>query len=794
MGLFSKSPITVRHELSGRIRFRIAGLGQDDAARLDALKSTAGVAWVDVNPACSSLAVGFDPETVSRDALVARVWSVFAPETTEAPAAKASPPACAPAPGTSCACAAAETGAVAKAARRFAGVSAVMGVTFVRTTVLGGTVAQTAFSPLGIAALFFGLPLIRSGYKKIKKKKLDLDGFLGAGTAVAVAAGEALTAFEILWINSGAELLTAWTAERSRKSISQILDMTSHHTFVLIDGVEVEREVGDVRDGDTVVLHTGEKISVDGEIIKGEAILNEAPITGRREFSHKALGDEVFAGTFVREGVIHVLAANVGDQTYLARVMHKVQSELESRAPIEGEADRLAAILVKLGLGVTAMTFLLTGSAWRAFTVLLVMACPCATSLAASTAVSASISAAAKNRILIKGGRYLEEAGSCDVVCFDKTGTLTTHEPVVRELAPAKGVSEHELLKMACSAEAHNHHPLAQAIKLEASRFGVEPIPHTVCDYRMGMGIMAEIQGDQILVGSAKLAKEYGVPALHDSEAVGAFQKRGLTVLHVFKNGEPQGLIGLDALVRPESANVVRRLRSMGVRRLLLVTGDEESSARRLAERLSVDEYFASIMPEDKAVIVTKTMDAGGKVLMVGDGVNDTLALAKADVGAAMGKDGAEAAVESADITLADDSLEALADVYGLSQWTIRVVRQNFWIATGSNVIGVALGAMGLLSPVAAGLIHIAHTLGVVANSSRLLSFKTTTTHAVSTVRGDVDGFQLDGASAPLSGSQAPHSGTDSDSVSSVDSAESEGAAPGETKKRPRSGGKGHAA
>lgn len=746
--------IIIRHELPGRIRFTIRGGARESVHRFGALKEMGGVLWLRVNDKCASLVVGYDPEVVARGALLSAVLRAYSLEkersaTLLAPRKTRSK--------MSCACSGSSKGAVPKAARRFAAISAIMGVTFIRTTILGGAVAQTACSPLGLFALAFSLPLIRSGIRKLKTKRVDLDGFLGAGTIAAVAAGEALTAFEILWINSGAELLTAWTAERSRKSISKILEITSHHTFVLQDGVEVEREVRDVRFGDTVVLHTGEKVSVDGAIIDGEALLNEAPITGRRELSHKAAGDMVYAGTFVREGVIRVKASHVGDRTYLARVMRQVQDELENRAPIEGVADRLAASLVKIGMGVTVLTFLITGSAWRAFTVLLVMACPCATSLAASTAVSASIGAAARNRILIKGGRYLEEAGQCDVVCFDKTGTLTTHEPILLEIAPAEGVGKRELLRLACSAEAHNHHPLAQAIKAEAKRQGVSPVPHTVCDYRMGMGIMAEINGEEVLVGSLKLANEYGIATPACSNELEGFRARGLTVLHVFKNKEAQGVLCLDAKVRPEAGNVIHRLQQMGVKRTMIITGDEESSASRLANDLGLGEYHASIMPADKAKIVSRIMADGHKILMVGDGVNDTLALARADVGVAIGAGGAEAAVESADITLADDSLEALADVYGLSRWTMRVVRQNFWIATGSNIVGVALGATGLLSPVAAGLIHIAHTLGVVANSSRLLTFSTKNTRKELSGKGEADGFKRNGGATTPPGDQAPY-------------------------------------
>ncbi len=768
--------ISIRHELSNRIRFKISGVSKEklqDAAH--PLKQYKGVDWIQVNEKCASLAIGYDPELLPRASLLNAVERSFSPE-------EHTPSAC------SCSCNNTRPDNVKKAARRFLSISTVLGISTFRSSVLGLTVAQTALSPLGLFALGFSLPLIRSGLKKLRKKRIDLDGFLGAGAIAAIAAGEAMTAFEILWINSGAELLTAWTTERSRRSISEILDLTSHHTFVLVDGIEVERAVEDVAIGDTVVLHTGEKISVDGIIIKGEALLNEAPITGRQEFSHKTVDDKVYSGTFVREGIIYVQAECVGDQTYLARVMHKVQEAMENRAPIEGVADRLAATLVKVGFGVTAMTYVLTQSAWRAFTVLLVMACPCATVLAASTAISAAINSAARNHILIKGGRYLEEIGHCDTVCFDKTGTLTSHEPVLQVISPVKGIKEDDLLQLACSAETHNHHPLAQAVKAEAMRRDIVPIPHTLCDYHMGMGIRAVVKGEDILVGNAKLAERYACSQGDLQAEADALRDKGLTVLHVFRNNVPMGLLGLDARVRPEAAEVVKRLRGLGVENVTLITGDEAASTRRLAEKLGIDHYHASVLPEDKAEIISGMLGHGHSVLMVGDGVNDALALTRADVGVAIGAGGAEAAVEAADIALADNDLQALADVYGLSRKTLRIVRENFWIATGSNIVGVALGAMGMLSPVAAGFIHIAHTLGVVANSSRLLNFKLTVSSDNQLINEELNGLQRTSQTQTLPGGETSHPRTDADQVRPVDQKRPSGNGSGQKTKRPATG------
>ena len=720
--------IKIRHSIPGRVRYRVPDLQRNPelAEKLaQGLERFDHVELVRSNIKCASLVVRFAPDSGDPDKIAARLLELLA-----SPAGLAQSgtdaPVCA---STLCqcnACAATRTGCnpTRTALRRFIAISAVMGGVFVRTTLLGLTVSQTVLSPVGLFGIGFSLPLFKRAYEQIKEKRFTLEAFLGASCVAAIAAGEALTAFEVLWINSGAELVKAWITERSRKSISDILAASCHHTFVLVDGVEVEREVADLKSGDVVVLHTSEKVCVDGEIVDGEALMDEASITGRPDFVHKGVGDTVLAGTFVRQGVIYVKASEVGDRTYLSRVLRMVEDSLENRASIEGVADRLAANLVKVGFVVTAGTYLLTGSLWRAFTVMLVMACPCATVLAASTAISAALSAAARRNILIKGGRYLEEVGRTDTVCFDKTGTLTTCEPVLARVVPFNGADEDRLLQRAVSVEMHNHHPLAQAIKNEADARDVEPEPHTVCEYFLGMGMRAEVHGDEILVGNSKLMDRYGVHLDGARRKASSLRRQGRTVLYVAAQKEVLGLLAFDNLTRPESREVVRRLRRGGVDDVVLITGDEPNTAGALAKRLGIASVHASVMPEDKAVIVDDLQAGGASVMMVGDGVNDALALAHADVGVAMGAGGSEVAIEAADIALVNDDLGGLVYVQSLSQTTLRVVHQNFWIATGSNLVGVVFGAAGLLSPVMAGMIHIAHSLGVLANSARLLRYQ----------------------------------------------------------------------
>lgn len=708
--------IQVRHSIKGRTRLKIKGFSRNDriwGLINDEISETSGIINVRINSKGASVILRYSPDTISESAIIQEITKLL-PEQTESRSCS-----------IECGCTSPENlkDPIKPALYRFAAISAVMGGVLVKTFLLGLTVTETLFSPLGIIAVIASYPLLKDSLQQVKNKKFSLELFLGASIIAAVVAGEALTAFEVLWINSGAELLKAWITERSRKSIASILDATSHHTFILVDGVEVEAEVSSLEKGSIVVLHTGEKVCIDGEIIHGEALLDESPISGRMDYIPRVPGDTVLAGTFVRQGVIHVRADKVGDETYLSRILCLVEDSLANKAPIEQVADRLAANLVKIGFAATAATFVITGSYWRAFTVMLVMACPCATILAASTAVSAALSAAAKRNILIKGGRYLEEVGKIETVCLDKTGTLTTNEPVLDSIVPLGNLNEEQLLQLAYSVETHNHHPLAQAIKTTAEKKGIAPIPHSECEYYLGMGMRAELEDYIVLIGNKKLMEKYDIKIGSTSAKASILKKRGLTVLYMTKDNEIVALLAFDNLIRPESKSVITALRKNGIKNTVLITGDEKNTAAELSRKLGIAECYPSLMPQDKAEIVAGIQAERKTVMMVGDGINDALALAEADIGVAMGAGGSEVAIEAADIALVNDDLQGLVYVHSLSRETLKVVNQNFWIATGSNLIGVLLGAVGTLSPVMAGLIHIIHSVGVLANSSRLLSY-----------------------------------------------------------------------
>ncbi len=596
----------------------------------------------------------------------------------------------------------------------------------VRRVVFKSPLSQGSFSLTALVAVFGALPLFKHTYEDLRRgHPVSLFPLLAATFVVAIFVGEALAALEIIWILRAGMLLEDYVAERSRRAIRDILQVAAKNTFIVVDGVEVEIPADQVQVGTTVVCHTGEKIPVDGVVLKGEALVDEAHITGRSEPEARRAEDRVFAGTIVQHGVIFIRAEKVGDETYLSRILHLVEESLENRAPAEKRADILAARLMRLSAIAVLGTLIVTLNPLRAFTVMLVLACPCATVLAASTAVSAALANAARNHVLIKGGLYLERMGEIDCFCFDKTGTITTEVPRVVEVIPRTPRQDPaSVLALAAAAEMHNQHPMAQALVAAAAEHGITPKPHVVCEFVLGRGVRAQLNGDKIVVGNEKFMTEEGVKVGYFKGRANDLVTQGNTIVYVAKNGKAQGLVAVANTIRAGAGDVLGWLRQDGVSDLHLVTGDTETVAKGLADALAFDDCQATLLPKDKATYVEELQAQGRQVAMVGDGVNDALALAKSSIGVAMGAGGAEVAIEAADIALVDSDLERLVRLRQLSHQTIKVIEQNHWLAVSTDVGGVLLGAAGLLSPIMAGAIHIVHSLGILVNSSRLLTWE----------------------------------------------------------------------
>lgn len=591
---------------------------------------------------------------------------------------------------------------------------------FIKETILGIVVVSSPFSLTAVVALVAAIPLLKEAYTDIKAKRFTLQSFMAFSLIAAIFGGEVMAAFEIIYILRGGMLLEEYTAEKSKREIHNLIALEMKKAYILVDDVELEVDLESIKEGDIVVSRSGEKIPVDGEIIEGKAEIDEASINGRSEPAYKEKGDVVYANTLLHRGRIYIRVSAIGENTYLSRVIAKVEASLAQKSPSELSADRLASKLLKLGTFLTGATFFVTGSWLRAFSVMIVMSCPCATILAASTAISAGIARGAKQGILIKGGESLELVAQSEAFCFDKTGTLTTGQPRMVTLHTQKGVTQKELLSYAALAEYRNAHPIAQAIIQEARQVGIVCKEEGQSEILTGLGVKLIYQGECILVGNAKLLALHhaDITPLHKSAQT--HLRLGRTVVYVCIDQHVLGFMAFEHEVREGTEAMLQGLKERGVKHLVLLTGDEEKVAHAFGEQYGFDEIYANVMPEEKANVIEALQAKYKRVVMVGDGINDTIAMSKSDVAISFASGGSEAAIEVSNIAITNSNPQDILNLYDLSAQSLRVVSQNYWIGTTTNLASVAFAAFGALSPVMAGAMHIAHTVGIMANSSRI--------------------------------------------------------------------------
>lgn len=716
--------LQIRHHISRRIRLRIPRLAYQAALadRLVAgLNEHKAVNSVRCNRACAALVIGYQSthgfDWSSIEAVIRRILGEASSQQIVAVAAgnqarcrrcqsRQSPPALAP----------------QRWWRRllvFLGLTVYLGYLLVREHLLKRPVASGAVSVTAAVALVAALPLLRDAWHEtVIERRFTIHQFLAFSLLLGIGLGEAVTAFEIIYILFGANLLEDAVADRSRRAIRRMLTLSVKDAWVLVEGVELQVPVADLKQHDLVVIRTGSKVPIDGRIEQGHAEVSEAAITGRAEAVYKRAGEAVYAGSFVERGILYVRVEKVGAETYLARIAVLVEEALADKSPMQERADILAARLLRLGTVMTLGTWFVTGSLSRAFTVMLVMSCPCSTILAAATAVSAAIHQATRRQILVKGGVYLERVGQIDCWCFDKTGTLTTETPEVVEVLAD---DRHALLYWAASAELHNPHPLAQAIMTAARHRGIVLDQHEHSEHILGYGLKASVANRAICLGNLRLMQAEGLdPSPHRVSAERLIE-RGLTVIYVAVDKTVIGLLGIRHQLRPGVAAALAGLRERGVRHICLVSGDETTVSDGLCRELALDACYSQCLPGEKAEVIERLREQYGAVVMVGDGINDAVALSGADIGIAMGAGGSEVAIEVADIALATSDLRQLVALRHLSHATVRTAEQNYALAVGTDLLGIVLGATGILTPAMGGLIHIAHTLGILANSSRLM-------------------------------------------------------------------------
>ena len=595
-----------------------------------------------------------------------------------------------------------------------------------------GQVGVTRAVTIGLLALSTiagGWFVVPRGLRAAMNRDLDMNFLMSIAAAGAWIIGEQTEAAATLFLFAIAELLEAYSMDRARHAIKALMDLSPAEATVVRDGEETRLPAADVEVGETVLVRPGEKIPVDGEVTEGRSSVNQAPITGESMPVDKEPGAAVFAGSLNGHGALTIRSTKLASDTTLARIIHAVEEAQASRAPSQKFVDRFARIYTPAVVGVAVLIAVippLTGfgdwSTWiyRALA-MLVVACPCALVISTPVTIVSGLAGAARAGILIKGGVHLEHAGAIDTVCFDKTGTLTEGRPAVTDLVPLDGRSEAEILRLAAGVERRSEHPLAKAVLEHARARGIVVPESSDFEALVGRGARARVGEQTIHVGNERLASELDIPTAAATASLERLEREGKTAVLVMTARQPLGVLAIADQVRPAAPAALRALHEAGIRRTIMLSGDNEETARAVAGQLGVDEYRAELLPEDKVRIVRELEAGGCRVAFVGDGVNDAPALAAATVGVAMGAAGTDVALETADIALMADDLTKLALAMRISRKSLQVIRQNVAFAIGIKAVFLVLAVSGWATLWMAVAADMGASLLVVLNGLRAL-------------------------------------------------------------------------
>jgi Cd2+/Zn2+-exporting ATPase len=575
------------------------------------------------------------------------------------------------------------------------------------------------------AAVLSGYPIIRNSVvSTITNKKLNAEVLVTIALIASIGVGEYLAgAIVVLMMNIG-ELLEDITIAKTGEAVRSLMQLEAHTARIIRNQKEIIVDIDEVQPGDMVLVRPGEKIPVDGIVRDGRGEVNQAPITGESALIPKDPGNEVYGGTLNQLGVLKIEVTRAGAESTLFKIIELVRKAQAEKPPIERIADAFASWFTPAMLTLAGLVWLVTGEILRAVTVL-VVACPCALVIATPTAVVAGIGNAARRGILIKGGAILEVIGKLTTFVFDKTGTLTYGTPSVRAVRGFGETSEHDVLKWAATAERHSEHPLADAILNYCSAQEIWPFDPEETHVIAGRGIIAHKDGKEIIVGNERLFAEKDIPLasaakqfLHDMAACGA---TGVLVGH---QAHIVGGIGIADTLKPEVHESIQDVRKLGIKKVLMLTGDNNNVAQAIASGAGLDGIEAELLPEHKLEYIKRLKAAGEKVAMVGDGINDAPSLVEADVGIAMGAMGTDAAIEAADIALVSDDLSKVSEAIALSRKTVAIIKQSIFISIAINSIALILASTGGIGPIFGAIIHNIGSIIVVGNSSRLIGYR----------------------------------------------------------------------
>ncbi len=567
-----------------------------------------------------------------------------------------------------------------------------------------------------------------------RRLRPDINMLMVIAVAGAIGIGEWFEAASVAFLFALSLTLESWSVGRARRAISALLDLAPPTARVTSDdGSEVEVRAAEVAVGTRFVVRPGERIPLDGRVVAGASSVNQAPITGESVPVPKDVGGEVFAGTINGDGALEIESTRAAEDTTLARIIRMVEDAQGRRAQAEQWVEKFARIytpaVILLAIAVFLLPPLAFGASWAYWfysaLVLLVIACPCALVISTPVSIVAALAAAARQGVLIKGGVFIEAPSRATALAFDKTGTLTRGEPAVVGVVPLNGHTEAELLERAAALEARSAHPLARAVIDYATQRGITARPADRVQMLQGKGVTGTFQGEAFWLGSHRYLIERGQEDDRATEQAEAFEREGKTVVAIGNDRHVCGLLAVADTVRPGAADALGLLRAIGVEHLVMLTGDNRTTAAAIAREVGIDEVHAELLPEDKVAMVEQLVDKYGAVAMVGDGVNDAPAMARATFGIAMGAAGSDAAIETADIALMTDDLAKLPWLIRHSKHTLAVIRQNIAFALGVKAIFVVLTFAGFATLWGAIAADVGASLLVVMNALRLLRSRT---------------------------------------------------------------------
>ena len=567
------------------------------------------------------------------------------------------------------------------------------------------------------ALVLSGLPIIWGAYQGLSQRRVNVDELVGLAIIACLIEGEFLTAAVVSFVMVFGAMLEEATSNSARKAVESLVRLSPDTVTLIASGQTQTVPLIEVKVGDLLLVKPGERIPVDGVVMKGFTSVDESSMTGEPMPREKGVGDKIYAGTLNQYGVVEVEATRIGEDSTLGKVI-KLVSEAERHKPQAVKLiDRYARWFTPMILLAAAITWLITGEAGRAITVLIV-GCPCALILAAPTAIVASIGRAAKSGILVKGGLFLEESGRANTVLFDKTGTLTEGEPRVAEIYGVAGIEPYEVLARAACVEQNSTHPLAKAILKAANSAEIDICPVEEMVTEIGRGVRARVQGRLIEVGSACLAGA-DIPEILCS-SLENIKENGTTPLLVYEEGRVFGIISVADHIRPAARQMVQNLRRLGIRRIGLLSGDHEKAAIPVADSVGLTEAWAELKPEDKLRMIEDFQAMGEVVIYVGDGINDAPALTRANAGIAMGGVGTDIALETADIVLMHDDISKLPFLVQLSRRTLKTIKWNIAFGLIFNVVAVLASGGGFLTPIMGAVVHNIGSVLVVLSSASI--------------------------------------------------------------------------